>query len=111
LPILAGLAKVNGPTHSIKKLKERLTAGFACGFELCQTFKVWQRRIGSAKGSGTLPILAGLAKVNGPTRSIKKIQRKTHRRLHLWFRTLPNLGGLAKEDRFGKGEQTNSPPT
>jgi len=55
---------------------DRLTAGFACGFELCQTLKVWQRGIGSAKGSGTLPILAGLAKVNGPTRSIKKLKER-----------------------------------
>jgi len=73
------------------------------GFELCQTLKVWQRRIGSAKGSGTLPILAGLAKVNRPTRSLKKTQRKTHRRLRPRFRTLPNLTGLAKGDRFSKG--------
>ena len=71
LPILTGLAKENKPSPFLQNIIEELTASFACGFELCQSSQVWQRR-------------------NKPSLISHKTQRNTHRRLRLRFRTLPN---------------------
>jgi hypothetical protein len=72
------LAKENKPSPFLQNIIEELTAGLACGFELCQTLQVWQRKTNHASSHIKLKGILTAGK--------------------------PALSNFAKPMRFGKGE-------